>query len=413
MGTTLDELVLNTRLADLLDIALIALVLYGLVRWLRRQAARAVVMVIVLVAVIYSLARVLGMYLTLSIFQAGLTLILVSLVIIFQRDIRYAFERLSAWTPFASRDRQPTDRWLDVLDESVAMMAQQHIGALIVLAGRQPLQHHTTGGVPANAELSTAMLHSLFNPASPGHDGAVVIETRKIASFSVHLPLSRSALTLGDTGGTRHAAARGLAERSDALVIVVSEERGTISVAEDGQLDELETIAQLRQRIETFQQRRWPATSPRRAFRHAFSDLGVKLGCLALAALLWFTVAFKVETVHRNFDDVAIEFRNLPDHWRVEKVDPETVSVTLTGPERAFAGLQREDLSISLEIDELREGLVTVPITAEDVNLPVGVQLETSDLPVLRVRLYRQDAAPSEDAATGAPESASAAQIST
>lgn len=406
MDTALNELALYIRFADLLDITLTAIVLYGAIRWLRRKTARAVAIVVGLVAGIYLLARVLGMYLTLTVFQAGLTLILVSLVVIFQRDIRYAFERLSAWSPFSSSPHHlPSSDWLDILVESVATLAQKHIGALVVLGGRQSLQHHTTGGVPANAELTTAMLHSLFNPSSPGHDGAVLIENKQITSFSVHLPLSRAALKLGDTGGTRHAAGRGLAERTDALVIIVSEERGTISIAEGNRFEQVETAAELRQRIEAFHDRHYAAPLPRRAIREAYSDLGVKLGCVALAALLWFLLAFKVETVHRTFNDVAVEFRNVPDTWRVEQVYPPAVDITLIGPERAFGGLKPEDLSVSMEIEHLQEGEVEVPITAEHVELPVGVELRAEELPVVRVRLSRDGAAepaPAE-AATAAP----------
>ena len=104
-----------------------------------------------------------------------------------------------------------------------------------MLPQREPIESHVEGGIALDGRLSEPLLLSLFDPSSPGHDGAVILRGAQIERFAVHLPLSVNRAALGP-GGTRHAAALGLSERCDAICIVVSEERGTVSVARDGLL---------------------------------------------------------------------------------------------------------------------------------------------------------------------------------
>jgi len=178
----------------------------------------------------------LNMYLTSQLFHAGLTAVLMALVLVFHEDIRMAIERISSWNTLHLRHLGiMSSQTIDTLVGSVSRLAKDKIGALIVIKGRDSLERHLNGGTTLNGTLSISLLYSLFHPQTPSHDGAAVIEGERIDSFGVRLPLSRNIHEVGDAG-TRHTAALGLAERSDSFIIVVSEERGTISVAEQGKL---------------------------------------------------------------------------------------------------------------------------------------------------------------------------------
>src|SRR5262249_56151173 len=107
------------------------------------------------------------------------------------------------------------------------------LGALFVLPRPEPIEGHVGGAIPLGGRISEPLLLSIFDASSPGHDGAVILRGSQLERFAVHLPLSVNRAALG-AGGTRHAAALGLSERCDATCIVVSEERGTVSVARDG-----------------------------------------------------------------------------------------------------------------------------------------------------------------------------------
>src|SRR5699024_10925097 len=123
--------------------------------------------------------------------------------------------------------------------------------ALIVLKGKEEWDRHITGGVELQGQVSLPLLFSIFDPKTAGHDGALLIENGLITKFGTHLPLSTHLHKIS-RGATRHAAALGLSERCDALVIVVSEERGVISVARQGQLIELDASSDLKSHLTEF-----------------------------------------------------------------------------------------------------------------------------------------------------------------
>ena len=128
-------------------------------------------------------------------------------------------------------------------------MAKKRIGALIVLQGNDPLERHINGGTSLDGLVSEPLLESLFDPHSIGHDGAVIINGNRIAKFGCHLPLSINTSKYGNIG-LRHTAALGLAERSDAICVVVSEEKGTISTGLSGNISRrFNNAAALHERI--------------------------------------------------------------------------------------------------------------------------------------------------------------------
>ncbi len=389
LAVSLDDLLLNVRVADVLDVALATVVISLALQWLRRRATHAVAIAVVGSVAIYLVARLLGMYLTLAVFQVGLTVFLLVLVIVFQQDIRYEIERLSVSRLF-SRRPVPSDsgRLLGDLTEGVALLADDGIGALIVLKGRQPLDRHTRGGVRADSLLTTPLLHSIFSPTSQGHDGAAVIEKDRLASFGVHLPLS-TRLSKVPNGGTRHAAALGLSERTDSLVIVVSEERGSISVADGDELAVIQSADELESRLRDFLRHRSTIARRGRSFRSRIGNAALNTFALLIACSLWLVFAFRIETIQQTVADVPVEFRNLPDEWRLEQIDPDSVDLKLTGLERAFGQLDPKELKVSLELRDLSDGERDVTIAPEDVNLPPDITLRLVDAPTVRVNLQR------------------------
>lgn len=278
---------------DLLDIAFVALALYGALAWFLRSRARFTLVVLGAFSGVYVVSRVLDLELTRVAFQTAITVALVAAVVIFQDDLRRAAERLSSRAWFR---RQPVSApddgaWVDILVECMETLSRARIGALCVIKGNDHIDHCLSGGVPLGGKPSGQLLLSLFDPCSPGHDGAVVIHRGRVARFGAHLPLSTN---VDDSGwlGTRHAAALGLSERSDALVLVVSEESGQMRVAENGRLEEVGSVEALRERIERVRRRVHPPEEAvrRRAFGLVTRNLPLKLGSLAVATALWLGV---------------------------------------------------------------------------------------------------------------------------
>ena len=375
----------HMRLADILDIAIIAAFLHLALLWLKQRASYTVIMTIGLVAWLYVFAYLLGMHLTLFLFQTGLTATLVALVLIFQEDIRRGFDC------FATRGMVSRQRHLPVLAqpiealvETMTTLADDKIGALVVIRGREPLERHLHGGVVVNGHISLPLLYSIFHPHSPGHDGAVVLEGSQVVKLGVHLPLSAHLEEVG-RAGTRHTAALGLAERSDALVLVVSEERGTISVAEQGKLLAIDSAADLREHLERFYHEMWPTTVPTPyRWQWVRRHLGSKLAALCIAGLLWLLFGFHLETIQRTFM-VPIVYQHLPSDWIIEEPKPVTARVTLSGWERMF-DFDANTLAISVDMKNVIEGTQEVLIT--EANLKKPRDLAVTQIEPRRINLW-------------------------
>ena len=374
------------RFADFLDIAIIAFLIYFVLLWLRQKSSRTMAMGVAVIAAIYVLAHSLDLYLTSQFFQAGLTAILVTLVILFQTDIRRALERLVTMQMRTRHGILSSSQTLDVLVESAARLAHDQVGALLVLKGLENLDRHIRGGIALNGRVSMPVLHAIFQTASPSHDGAVIIGGEWIERYAAYLPLSQH-LKEGTEAGTRHAAAIGLSEVCDALIVVVSEERGTISVAERGELDMLGSAGELKSRLEKFYARVTPvktATSRLDWFRN---NLLLKIAAVGCAALLWYLLARQDTMVLRPFT-IPVECRNIPPSYIIDKPDVTEIHVSLSGQERLF-NFNPAALSVAIDLGNVRDGMQEYPLSKQNIiNLPPNLRVTQIDPRKLRVTAY-------------------------
>jgi uncharacterized protein (TIGR00159 family) len=353
------------RIADFLDIIVISILLYFCLVWLRRRASRSFVVSIGLITILYICAQRLDMFLTSWLFRAGFTAVLIALVIVFQTDIRRAIERFATWSSLRSQHRfVASSQTTDMIIEAVQKLAENKIGALLAFKGRESLERHIRGGVSLNGRISYPLLYGLFNTQSPTHDGAIIIEGEWIDRFAVYLPLSQH-VKEGSEAGTRHAAGVGLSEVSDALVIIVSEERGTISVAEHGRLDELSTPAILKERLDKFYNYVKPKNAAKARFKWLRANIGTKALSIFLASALWIFFAFRAEIVHRTFT-VPVEWKNLPTNFLIDNPKPMEVRVSLSGTERDFSG-ETNAMAISLDLGAVREGVQDYQVTERTI----------------------------------------------
>lgn len=212
---------------DWLDIVLVTLLIYQLIQILKGTRALATLLGLGLLILLYFISREVGLYTLTWLLQHVFSSLFLVVVIIFQRDIRQALGDMGAryfWRRGGLRH--------DALEEIVAActeMGRLHIGAILILERAMPLGDMVQReGVRVDARITRTLLMNIFYPKTPLHDGAVIISKNKIAAAACILPL---AVAQGQNFGTRHRAALGITEESDAVAIVVSEERGEISVA--------------------------------------------------------------------------------------------------------------------------------------------------------------------------------------
>lgn len=223
----------------LLDIALTALLIYGLFSLIRgTRAVRLVIGVTVLYA-IYVAAQTLGLQLLSQILQAGAVVGLLALVVVFQPELRRALERIGRFGSFgwllAPTAQRTVERVAQAVARAAAILSADKVGALMVLERQTGLQDTAETGVMVEAELTVELLTTIFTPRAPLHDGAVVIRGDRIIAAGCVLPLSETAI-YRERFGTRHRAAVGITEGTDALAVVVSEETGAVSFVVRGRI---------------------------------------------------------------------------------------------------------------------------------------------------------------------------------
>ena len=224
----------------LLDIALTALLIYGLFSLI--QGTRAVRLVIgaIVLYLVYVLAQALELRLLSGIMQTGAVVGLLALVVVFQPELRRALERIGrfgsfGWVTASGGSAATVERVARTLARTAAGLSASRTGALIVVERESGLDDTAETGVMLHADLSEELLASIFTPHAALHDGAVIVRGDRILAAGAVLPLSEASAPR-ERYGTRHRAALGITEQTDAVAVVVSEETGRISLAEHGRV---------------------------------------------------------------------------------------------------------------------------------------------------------------------------------
>ncbi|MBQ4071730.1 MAG: diadenylate cyclase CdaA [Clostridia bacterium] len=230
---------LDNPIIHLLDILILACVLFVAVRFIRGRKAGVLLIGISVLLLIMGIAHLCGFSATKMVFAQFFSVGIVALVIIFHPEIREALERvgngsISGIMSFGDQRKKQEQYTKIIEDVSVAVgeLSSTKTGALIVIARTINLDEVTNTGVKLNSEVSSFLIRNLFFNKAPLHDGAIIIDDGRIAAAGCLLPLTRRT-DLDSDVGTRHRAAVGMSEVSDAIIVVVSEETGTISVAHD------------------------------------------------------------------------------------------------------------------------------------------------------------------------------------
>ena len=254
-------MVQDFRLLDIVEIIIIAVVIYHLILWVRRTQAWLVVRGIIIILVFVLIAYLLQFNAILWIFNRVINILAVALVVIFQPELRKALDSLGRRNIFsrildfgANRDTSErfTNRTVNEIMRAVSTMAKAKTGALIVLEQETPLDEYETTGIRLDSVISSQLLVNVFEHNTPLHDGAVIMRNNRLIAATCYLPLSDN-MQLSKALGTRHRAGLGMSEVTDALVVIVSEETGGISVAKAGELKTDITEAELRTYLEQSQ----------------------------------------------------------------------------------------------------------------------------------------------------------------
>jgi diadenylate cyclase len=357
-----------------LDIALITAALFFLYRTVVRLGTWKIVLGILSAFVVFAVAKILNLEGIEWIFQNVSHVAVIALIVIFQPELRKLLERVASLKKTGGS--AGSDEQHRLIAQGLLQMAAQRQGAILVYPGKEPIEEKLSGGIVLSAEPSLPLLLSIFDPNSPGHDGAVIINDQKLSRFGVRLPMSQTT-RLSQEYGTRHHAAMGLAEQTDALVLVVSEERGLVSAFREGAMQPLASLEEI------------VATIKKHTAEEKFLDID-RLGLLdrrtilpLLASLAIATIfSTTLITVNRQVVSKAltlpVEYGSPSDGLMLVDDRPQEVRVQLAGPKSELDTYIASQPTVKLDLKEMVEGKQTVLLSRDNLQLPARVTLVES-----------------------------------
>ena len=255
---------------DLIDIGLVAFFLYRLFLLVRGTQAVQLMFGVLLLALIGLLANLLDLRLLSWIFRNAAPAVLIGIIVLFQPEIRRALDQFGRigfiGRPMAHYNLQIFNRMIDEVIRATTKLTQRFTGALIVFEKETGLENYANSGIRINGELTAEFLEAIFFPNSPLHDGAVIVRGNQILAAGCVLPLAEEG-TVRERMGTRHRAGLGLSMQADAVVVILSEELGQITVAHEGKLLRNLDPDRLRQVLTSLLQPRAEVHPPRLAWR--------------------------------------------------------------------------------------------------------------------------------------------------
>ena len=244
---------LTVTLIDLIDIILVTWVFYKVYQYFKDTRAGQMLIGLVILLISSFIFNSFGLSAMSWLVNQFQTVWVVAFVILFQPEIRRLLIYIGQTRFFQRIFRMGTSRSLEAIVDASLQLSEKKWGALIVIQRETGLRSYKEAGIQLKAEVSAPLLMSVFNPESPMHDGAVIMQNTLLEAAGCILPLTESQMILPEMG-TRHRAALGITEESDAVVVVISEERGTIITAENGRftnmdMDEMKLRRYLNERL--------------------------------------------------------------------------------------------------------------------------------------------------------------------
>lgn len=354
-----------------LDILLITTGIFFLYRTLLRLGTWKIMAGILMALVVFILANALNLKGIEWIYHNVSNVAVLGLIIIFQPELRKVLEKAVSVPPQRLKDQDIALQSL--IGETLMKLAQERCGAIIVFPGKEPIKEKISGGYQLNAVPSLPLILSIFDPNSPGHDGAVIIEGSKLTQFGVRLPMSQST-RLSEEYGTRHHAAMGLAEQTDALALVVSEERGTVSVFTNGEMQPMRTADEITQAIIAHQREMGflnrdsaPKIRKRTIFQIAAS--------LLIAVVFWSSLIVSQREVVERVLPVNIDYTAPQGDLVLVGEKPNEIKLYLSGPKSEIDNLATNPPSVKIDLSKMAKGSQTIIITSANLQLPKGITL--------------------------------------
>ncbi len=358
------------RWQDLFDILFNSYVLFRLYVMFRGTNVIRVLIVISLLWFAKQISLVMGLIITSWALQGIITVAALVIIIVFRNEISTILQTKSLKSFFWGFPQYQFQTPISIIVESVYELARKKIGALIVLPMKQGLESSIQGGIPWQGKLSREMLISIFWLDNPVHDGAAIIQGNRVTDVGVILPLSKRQ-DLPSYFGTRHRAAVGITEQTDARVIVVSEERGKISLIKESRIYDINDSHVLH----TLLEEDLGAESARKGLRHRTLELtAAALICFVSVTGVWLSFSRGVEILANR--EIPIEFTNLQPKMEINSSSANSVKLLISGARPLIQAMGLDQIKVKVDVSKAVPGPNPITIEKGNVLLPPGIQLK-------------------------------------
>lgn len=375
------------RWQDVADIIIMSFLVYQLYSWFKHSKAFQVVIGLSSLGVVYLVTKYLGFFMTSWILQELGTVIFVLIIVIFQTEIRQALYRISPLRRiFGRQDSNPSFDFTE-LSEAVFLLAASKTGAILVFQRSEPIAEYITNGVPLDSSVNGHLIGCIFQDGSPLHDGALVISNGRVVTASSHLPLSTNP-AIPQHFGTRHRAGLGIAERSDAAVVIVSEERGEVSLALGQIIEKINSAEELASRLESLLQLPVREEVHITMVKRVFGNFWPKLATVALVFVCWLIITARQGEIVTI--TAPVQFRNSPETLLLRNSSIEEVELQL----KTFSSLiqlpKEGELAAEVDLSKTRVGNNKILFKKDDFTLPSGVAITRINPSSLRVTMEKK-----------------------
>ncbi len=370
------------RWQDIIDIALMSYIIFRLYILFKGTNVFTVFIGIALLWFFQRIASWLGLIVTSWAIQGVTGVAAIILIVIFRNEIRSVLQIKNLRSFLWGFHLGTVDTPRDAIVDAIFQLAANRHGALLVIPGKEDIRETIHSGIAWEGTVSKEMLNSIFWPDNPVHDGAAVISGNRVIQVGAILPLSRRT-DLPSYYGTRHRAAAGLAEISDALVIVVSEERGKITAARDSQLIPIDRKEDL---SDIIKEHHGVSSGPSRIFKKKKMELVLAaMVSFMLVTVIWLSFTRGIDTLISL--EIPVEYTNRQPGLDIYDTSASTVLLDLSGSSARLKSIKSEDVRVTVDLSSTRIGTNTCSITEKNTSIPPGVTLKNIRPPYVEVTL--------------------------
>ncbi len=374
---------------DIIDVLIFGILIYIFIKLLQETQSWPIMIGIFSLAILYGLALIFDLPLTHLVLQSFFGVSLILIAVIFQRELRRFFLFFGIFN-FAKNFIPPKENIINALVRAIFMLKNRRTGALFVFIGRESLDRHFEGGCSLNGELTEPLILSIFDESSPGHDGAMIIENNKIKRFATHLPLAEKNIERIRDFGLRHRAALGLTERSDAMVIIVSQEKQIVEISERGNLYKINNEKDLENKLINFYQNRFPKRNFIHIGQWLLKNLTILLASLAISLLIWLISYNQFIMIQKNISTTP-DFKNLPDAYIMQNFTPQIINLTLKGRSSDLKSTDSEDTKIFIDLKNIqKEGWQNFQIESSNIKIPFNLSLIKIDPEKIKIQIIKR-----------------------